>query len=69
MYNMIARLDNTAKFRSPDRNPYYRFPDYGVTAKLCWTKNTREERDPSTQLFFGVHDWRYYILLLLGVWL
>ena len=46
MYNMIARLDDTSKFRSPDLQPFLQFPDYGVTAKLCWTKNCMEERDP-----------------------
>ena len=46
MYNMIARLDDTSKFRSPDLQTFFQFPDYGVTAKLCWTKNCMEERDP-----------------------
>ena len=69
MYNMIARLDDMAKFRSLDLNPYYAFQDYGLTAKLCWTKNTREERDSPARIFFGSRDWRYCVLLLLGVWL
>ena len=38
MYNMIARVDDAAKFRSPDLQPFHQFPDYGITAKLCWTK-------------------------------
>ena len=45
MYNMIARLDNTSKFRLPDLQPFHQFLDYGVTAKLCWTKNCMEERN------------------------
>ena len=35
MYNMIARVDDTAKFQSPDLKPFNEFPDYGVTPKLC----------------------------------
>ena len=35
---MIARVDVAAKFRSPDLKPFNKFPDYGVTAKFCWTK-------------------------------
>ena len=69
MYNMIARVDDTAKFRSPDLKPFFQFPDYGVTAKLCWTKNTNEQRDPPTQILFGARDWRYCVISLLAVWL
>ena len=50
MYNMIARLDDTSKFRSPDLQPFHQFLDYGVTTKLCWTKNCMEERDPPHKL-------------------
>ena len=58
IYNMIARVDDTAKLRSPDLKPSNEFPDNGVTAKLCWTKNTNEEREPPTQILFGSRDWR-----------
>ena len=69
MYNMIAWVDDMAKLRSPDLKPFFQFPDYGITAKLCWTKNTNEEREPPTQLMFGVRDWRYCVVLLLAGWL
>ena len=69
MYNMIARVDDTAKWRAPDLNPFSRFPDYGITAVLCWTKNCMEERDPPTQVLFGSRDWRYCVLCHLAVWL
>ena len=45
------------------------FPDYGVTAKPCWTKNTNEEQNPPTQILFGSRDWRYCVVSLLAVWL
>ena len=69
MYNMIARLDDTAKFRAPDLQPFNQFKDYGVTAKLCWTKNCLEERDPPTQVLFGARNWRYCVLSLISTWL
>ena len=69
MYNMIARLDDTAKFRSPDLQPFHQFTDYGVTAKLCWTKNCMEERDLPTQILFGSRDWRYCVVSLFATWL
>ena len=47
IYNMIAQVDDTAKFRSPDLKPFNEFPDNGVTAKLCWTKKY-ERRAGST---------------------
>ena len=34
MYNMVARLDDTSKFRLPDLQPFHQFLDYGVTSKL-----------------------------------
>ena len=48
---------------------FHTFPKYGVTAKLCWAKKCKEERDAPTQIIFGAADWRYGLLSLLGVWL
>ena len=68
---MIARLNDTSKFRSPDLQPFHQFLDYGVTSKLCWTKNCMKERDPPphTQIFFGSWSWKYCSISLLTVWL
>ena len=46
--SMIARVDNTAKFRRPDLQTYQPYPEYAITAKLCWAKNCREDRDAPT---------------------
>ena len=67
--SMIARVDDTAKFRRPDLQIYQPYPEYAITAMLCWAKNCREERDAPTQVIFGAADWRYCVLSLLGVWL
>jgi hypothetical protein len=67
--SMIARIDDTSKFRAPDLQPLHAFPDYGITARLCWSKNCREERDVPTQILFGADDWRYCVLSLLSSWL
>jgi hypothetical protein len=68
-FSMIARIDDTAKFRAPDLKPLEEFPFYGVTAKLCWSKNILDARDPPTQVLFGAEDWRYCVPSLLGSWL
>jgi hypothetical protein len=67
--NMVARIDDTAKFRAPDLKPLDAFPDYGITARLCWSKNCRDERDAPTQVLFGADDWRYCVISLLASWL
>ena len=67
--SMIARVDDSAKFRRPDLQIYAPYPEYAITAKLCWAKNCREERDAPTQIIFGAADWRYDVLSLLGAWL
>ncbi len=36
--SMVARIDDTAKFRAPDLQPLHAFPDYGITTQLCWSK-------------------------------
>jgi hypothetical protein len=66
---MISRVDDTAKMRREELQTFHAFPEYGVTAKLCWAKNCKEERDAPTQIIFGAADWRYDVLSLLGVWL
>ena len=67
--SMIARIDDTAKFRAPDLQPLEDFPFFGVTARLCWSKNCYKERDAPTQILFGAEDWRYCVLSLLASWL
>ncbi len=57
-FGMIARIDNTAKFQVPDLQPFEEFPYFGVTSKLCWSKNVPEEHDAPTQVLFGAEDWR-----------
>ena len=32
---MIVRLENTEKFRLPDLSLFLKYPDFGVTARLC----------------------------------
>jgi hypothetical protein len=54
--HMIARLDDTAKFRLPDLKPFFKYPDFGVTARLCWAKNCMEERDAPTQVLLGARN-------------
>jgi hypothetical protein len=53
----------------PDLQPVEENPYFGVTAKLCWSKNVLEECDAPTQVHFGREDWRNCVLSLLGSWL
>lgn len=68
-FNLIGRVDDTAKWRAPDLRPLERFEDYGVCVRLCWSKNVRDARDAPTQVLFGSDDWRYCSVSLLAVWL
>ncbi|KAL7525427.1 hypothetical protein ACHAXR_000999, partial [Thalassiosira sp. AJA248-18] len=68
-YNLIGRVDDTSKLRAPDLQPFTQFPDFGITGRLCWSKNVMEERDAPTQVLFGAMDYRYCALSLLGAWL
>lgn len=40
-----------------------------VLAKMCWSKNVRDERDAPDQILLGAMDQRYCVLLGLAVWL
>ena len=66
---MIARLDNTTKFRLLDFKILHQFPDFGCRAKLCWGKSCVEERDAPTQILLGARNWRYCVLSHYGMWL
>ena len=66
---MIARVDDTAKFRAPDLKSFHQYPNYGVIARLCWSKNVLDERDAPDQILFGAMDTRYCALCSLGLWL
>lgn len=68
-YNMIARVDDTAKFRLHDLKVFHQYPDFGVIARLCWSKNVMEERDAPDQILIGAFDHRYCPLIGLGGWL
>ena len=67
-FHLIARLDDTCRFEECDLKPHPQFP-FALQAKMCWSKNVREERDAPDQLVLGAMDFRYCILLALGVYL
>ncbi len=59
--SMIARVDDTAKFREADLAAYPLFPEFGVIAKLPWSNNVYDEHAPPPQVLFGAMN--------LGLWL
>jgi hypothetical protein len=68
-YNMISRLDDTAKLRRSNLKVLHQYPDFGIVTRLCWSKNVMEERDAPNQILFGSFDCRYCSLIGLGTWL
>ena len=68
-YNMIARIDDSAKFRCDNlkRNPDHE--EYSLLARLCWSKNVREERDAPDQILIGAMHRNYCVLTSLATWL
>jgi hypothetical protein len=65
---MIGQVDDTSKFREADLKPYTLYPNYGVTACLCWSRNVTDERDAPDQVLFGAMDPKYDVLSALGLW-
>jgi hypothetical protein len=66
---MMARLDDTGKFRLPDLKAYEKYPHWGIICRLPWAKNVYEERDSPPQVIFGAMNPHYDALSLLGLWL
>ena len=61
-------MDDTSKFCEADLKPYTLYPNYGVTACLCWSKNVTDEIDAPDQVLFGAMDPKYDVLSTLGLW-
>ena len=56
--HMIVRLEDTTKFWLPDLKSCFKYPNSGVTTRLCWTKDSIEEQDAPTEVLSGAHNWR-----------
>ena len=68
-FQLIGRNDDVCKWREDDLNPYHAFPQYAITAKLCWSKNVTEERDCPTQVVVAAMDTKYDAISNLALWL
>ena len=66
---MVGRLDDSAKFREADLKAYTMYPEFGVWARLPWSKNVVEERDAPPQVLLASMDTRYDCISNLGLWL
>lgn len=67
-FHLIGRLDDTCRFEECDLKPNPQFP-FALVAKMCWSKNVREERESPDQIVLGAMDFRYCVLLALGMYL
>jgi hypothetical protein len=68
-FSMIARVDDCSKLRAPDLGVFHQYPDYGVSTRLCWSKNVMEERDAPTQVLIGADNSKFCVLSGMGLWL
>jgi hypothetical protein len=68
-YNMMARIDDSSKFLSTDLKESQDHPDYGLLAKICWSKNVREERQAPFHLILGAMNAAYCAIHALATWL
>ena len=64
--SMIARIDDTCKFKLEDLKPDPQFA-FTLLAQMCWSKNVRDERDAPNQILLGAMDMRYCVLVGLAV--
>jgi hypothetical protein len=60
-YNLIARMDDTSKFRMENLTQCHDF-DFVLKGRLNWSKNVHEERDAPNQILLGAMDPQYCIL-------
>jgi len=67
--HFIARGDDSAKLRLPDIKPFHQYEHYGITGRLCWSKNVFEDRDAPTQLLVGSMSRIYCVLIGMAIWL
>ena len=67
-YAMIARIDDTAKFRLDDLKPNHQHSEFSILAKLCWSKNVNEERDAPDQILLGAMNPKFCVLLGFSTW-
>ena len=72
-FNMIARLDDTAKLRR-DSTTFERCSicaAYAINTQLCWSKNVRSEEDapPQEICLMGAAEARFCALMGLALWM
>jgi hypothetical protein len=65
-YNLIARMDDTTKFRIENLTQCHDF-DFILKGRLNWSKNVQEERDALSQILLGAIDPQYCILRGLAI--
>ena len=65
-YNLIARVDDVAKFQMADITPNLEY-DFILQSKMGWSKNVTEERDAPDQVLLGAMDLHYCVILGLAI--
>ena len=65
-FHMIVHIDDCCKFLKENLTSNRRFP-FTLAAKLCWSKNVKEEREAPKQVLIGSMSTIYCVLLTLAV--
>ena len=65
-YHLIARLDDSCKFKNKNFKVNLRYPDT-LIGRLRWSKNVHDERDAPNQILIGALDPFFCVLLGLGL--
>ncbi len=68
-FMMISLVDDVAKLCKPNLFTSQQYPWDGVSSKLWWSKNVKEERDAPTQFLLGAEDPDFCALNVMGAWL
>ena len=66
-FHMIGCIDDCCKFLKENLTSNRRFPFTFLAAKLCWSKNVKEEREAPKQVLIGSMSTIYCVLLTLAV--
>ena len=65
-FHMVGRIDDCVQLTKINLTANLRFP-FTLMAKLCWTKNAKEEREAPNQVLIASMSQDYCVLLALAV--
>ena len=61
-YNMIAQVNDSAKYRVPDLKVFYQFPNISIITKIYQSKNVIDKCNVLDQVLLGAFNYHYRIV-------